>query len=321
MTDDGAQISGSFVHEIDEVINKYVTYLDIRRGFSPHTVRAYSTEATSFLTFLASDVWKLEAKDHPKFYTLLKELDVTDIRTWLAWKSESGHSRASLARHSASIRSFSRWLFKEGYAEVDAGLRIQSPKPANELPTVLSQAQASTFLDFLADRASSQNPTDVRDWAVFELIYATGIRISECVGLNLNDISDSNTICVLGKGNKERIVPFGQPAAQALSRWLDVRTSLQNQDRKALFLGEQGRRINQRVVRDLLHRLTAQAGVPDISPHDLRHSAATHLLDGGSDLRVVQEILGHSSLGTTQRYTHVSTERLREAFGLAHPRA
>nr|WP_239539190.1 tyrosine recombinase XerC [Arcanobacterium pluranimalium] len=326
--------------------------MSVGRGYSPHTVRAYVNEAESFLEFLfkqtdfavaaeldsagsgSAKPGKIEldgaepsseelpgSEEVDDAVALLKHIDVTDMRSWLAEKSAAGHARASLARHCASLKTFSHWLFKSGIADADAGLRIQAPRAANELPTVLSRTQMDTFLDYLKQRAESGEPFCVRDWAIFELIYATGIRVSECVGLDLGDLLDDGTLRVVGKGNKERIVPVGAPAWNALEIWLASRQEVLKGNTNAVFLGQRGGRIDQRAVREQLHRLTAQANVPDISPHDLRHCAATHLLDGGSDLRIVQEILGHSSLGTTQRYTHVSTDRLRKAFGLAHPRA
>lgn len=309
----------------EELLAEYRNELEVRRGLSEHTSRAYLAEARSLLVYLA--------QDSANVMSSLNYLDLMDVRGWLASRQSDGHARSSLARHSAAIRTFTKWLYKNGVTEIDAGARLKAPKSANELPHVLTQNQVSTLLEYAAARADSNNAIHVRDLAILELLYATGIRISELVGLDTKDVSVDNTIRVIGKGNKERIVPYGRPARTALMRWLTSRRELltELEDAKgnkgatkhqsALFIGARGGRLDPRTAREMLSTLTAQAGVPSITPHDIRHSAATHLLDGGSDLRTVQEILGHSSLGTTQRYTHVSAERLRQAFGQAHPRA
>lgn len=303
----------------------YGRELAVRRGLSEHTQRAYESEARSLLEFLASY--------DDDFMDSLSELDIADLRAWLAKKQGEGQARASLARHSAAARSFTKWLHKNGHTRLDAGLRLKAPRADNEVPRTLSEDQVRHLLDFMEARADSGNPIHVRDRAALEILYATGIRVSELVGLDTQDISPDDTLRVIGKGNKERIVPFGRPARAALMAWMTKRQQLIAElsnpaegapatvAKQALFLGERGKRVDPRTIRGMLHRMTAQAGVPDIAPHGLRHTAATHLLDGGSDLRTVQEVLGHSSLGTTQRYTHVSAERLRAAFGQAHPRA
>lgn len=259
------------------------------------------------------------------FLDQLSLLELADLRAWLSTRAQAGHSRASLARHSAAIRTFSTWLYKNSYTNVDAGLRLGSARPDNKLPQVLSEAQVSALLTYFHQAAQPKSrkidSVAVRNWALIELIYAGALRVSEAVGLNLSDVQPDNTLRVIGKGNKERVVPFGIPARAALDAWLDVRDDMVTTEYDALFLGVRGGRLDSRTVRIILDRATAHAGVPAISPHDLRHSAATHMLNGGSDLRSVQEFLGHASIGTTQRYTHVSAERLRAAFGQAHPRA
>lgn len=305
----------------------------MRRGHSPHTVRAYVREARSLLEYLASLTDDVDSA--------LAELTLQDVRAWLGTRQVSGDSRATLARHSAAIRTFSTWLHKNGYTKIDAAARLKAPRPDNELPTVLTREQVSDLLDAARNRAhgtpaEAQSGTQagaddlgaqamaVRDWSAFEMLYATGIRISELVGLDVADVAADNTVKVRGKGNKERIVPFGRPARVALDEWLAAREKMRRANPKmgpAVYVGARGGRIDPRILRTSLAELCRLADVPEISPHDLRHTAATHLLDGGSDLRSVQEILGHSSLGTTQRYTHVSAERLRSAFGQAHPRA
>ncbi|WP_406708476.1 tyrosine recombinase XerC [Trueperella pyogenes] len=297
----------------EKIVTEYAHELEVRRGLSSHTVTAYVKEARSLLDFLAHH--------SDDVLGALRYLDLADLRSWLAMRQADGHARASMARHSAAIRSFTRWLHKNGYVDVDPGLRLKSPRPNNELPKVFTQAQAKRLLDVAANRASEEQGLAVRDWAMMELLYASGIRVSELVGLDIQGVQPDSTLRVIGKGNKERIVPFGRPARQALAEWLSVRQQFIKAPTPAVFVGKAGRRIDPRMVRTVLDRLTAMADLPHIGPHGLRHSAATHLLDGGSDLRSVQEILGHSSLGTTQRYTHVSAERLRAAFGQAHPRA
>ncbi|KMY24044.1 recombinase XerC [Actinobaculum suis] len=300
---------------VAQILEEYKRDLSLRRGFSPHTVKAYTREAREFLQYLA----ELAGQD-PSETLDLENLTLGDVRSWLA-STREGHALASLARQSASVRSFTSWLYRAGYTEVNAGARLKSPRVANEIPRVLTEEQAAQLLDTAKEKADTGEPLLVRDWAMAEVLYATGIRVAELCALDVNQIGARGTIRVIGKGDKERIVPCGVPAMRALDKYIQVRPELVNKPTTALFLGARGGRINQRAVREVVHRLAAQAGVPDISPHGLRHSAATHLLEGGSDLRTVQEILGHSSLQTTQRYTHISAERLRAAFEQAHPRA
>ncbi|MBR5950271.1 MAG: tyrosine recombinase XerC [Actinomycetaceae bacterium] len=301
---------------IDTLLDEYTGELASRRGLSKHTVAAYRQEARSLLHFLAvlSDV----SVDKPLD---LSDLELADVRAWLADSQNSGQARASIARHSASIRTFTSWLYRCGYTNKNAGARLKAPRPDNALPHVLNRNDVETLLDYARERAGDKNPVHVRDWAALELLYASGLRISELCALDVSSLQPNSTVRVIGKGNKERIVPYGVPAMRALRQYLSVRDALKNQPTAALFLGARGGRINPRSLRDVVHRLASQAGVPDISPHDLRHSSATHLLEGGADLRSVQELLGHSSLATTQRYTHVSAERLRATFAQAHPRA
>ncbi|WP_216382399.1 tyrosine recombinase XerC [Arcanobacterium phocae] len=300
---------------LENILARYSREISLRRGLSDHTCRAYLAEARSLLEFLH------QQSDNAA--VAIGELDIRDLRSWLAYRQQSGHARSSIARHSAAVRTFTAWMLKAGIIDHDPGAQLKAPRAANELPHVLSVAQARELLRVAHENTQSGDPIAIRDAAIFELLYATAIRISELVGINIGDISPDNSIRVLGKGNKERVVPFGRPARTALMAWLSVRSSLlgSNVQDPALFIGARGKRIDPRVVRKSLSQLTIQANLPNITPHDLRHSAATHLLDGGSDLRAVQEILGHSSIGTTQRYTHVSAERLRAAFGQAHPRA
>ena len=234
------------------------------------------------------------------------------LRNWLAAAVAEGKARSTLARRTASAKAFSTWAVKQGYLRTDEAAKLSSPKVPKHLPKVLDPKEASAAMD---NAKSADELHLVRDTAMLELLYATGMRVSELTGIDLHDIDSSRqTIRVLGKGNKERIVPFGDAANTALNAWLARREELAK-DPDALFVGTRGKRIDQRQVR----RVVEAAG--EVSPHALRHSTATHLLEGGADLRVVQELLGHSSLQTTQVYTHVTSERLKKVFNQAHPRA
>ena len=299
-----------------ELLEQYRRELELRRGLSQHTVAAYVREAESLLTFLNASIGV--GPDEPVDLGLLT---LTDVRSWLARSQADGQARSSLARHSAAIRNFSSWLYRSGFTEVDAAARLKAPRADNELPNVLTQDQARQLLNHAQARAADDDPVCVRDMAALELLYGAGLRVAELCTLNIESLQPNSTVRVIGKGNKERIVPYGVPATRALMRYLAVRSALTKKPTRALFLGVRGGRLDPRSLRDVVYRVAAQAGVPEISPHDLRHSAATHLLEGGSDLRTVQEILGHTSLATTQRYTHVSAERLRQTFVQAHPRA
>lgn len=301
---------------ISDIIEQYRRELELRRGLSPHTVAAYIHEAESLLTFLNTSIGV--GSEEPVDLSLLT---LTDVRAWLAQSQMEGQARSSLARHSAAIRTFSSWLYRSGYMGVDAAARLKAPRADNELPNVLTQEQARQLLNYAQERAVDEDPVHLRDMAALELLYGAGLRVSELCALNIESLQPNSTVRVIGKGNKERIVPYGVPATRALMRYLAVRAVLAKRPTRALFLGVRGGRLDPRSMRDVVYRVAVQAGVPEISPHDLRHSAATHLLEGGSDLRTVQEILGHNSLATTQRYTHVSAERLRQTFTQAHPRA
>ncbi len=300
----------------DEVVlSDYAAHLGSQRGLSVHTVRAYRGDAHALLASLplADDG---ESSD-------LAQLDLTALRSWLAQQAQRRMARSTLARRSASARTFTAWLHRTGRIATDPGLRLLAPRPDSHVPTVLAVDEASALLDVARTRADDGDPEHVRDWAALELLYATGVRVSELVGVDTGDLDlDQRLVRVLGKGGKERMVPFGVPASRALREWLAERPSLATPSSPdAVFLGARGGRLDVRQVRAVVHRLTGLAGVRDLAPHGLRHSAATHLLDGGSDLRSVQEVLGHASLATTQRYTHISAERLRAAFRQAHPRA
>ncbi|WP_226921075.1 tyrosine recombinase XerC [Georgenia subflava] len=296
----------------DAVVDAFARHLSLQRGLSAHTVRAYVQDVTSLLARLGDTG------------TDLASLDLTGLRAWLADQQRRGMSRATLARRAAAVRTFCAWAYRAGHLDVDVGARLRSPRPDRHLPVVLGVEDAAHLLKVAEERADDGDALHVRDWAALELLYATGVRVSELVGIDVGDVDlAERTVRVTGKGDKERVVPFGIPAARALSTWLDRGRGrlVSATTGAALFLGARGGRLDPRTLRGMLHRLTAVAGVHDLAPHGLRHSAATHLLAGGSDLRTVQEVLGHASLATTQRYTHVTPERLRAAYTQAHPRA
>ncbi|WP_052207614.1 tyrosine recombinase XerC [Sinomonas humi] len=296
-----------------EPLEGFLRHLALGRGRSEHTVRAYEGDLASMLQSAQRD-GALE----------LVDIDLATLRRWLGRQSEAKLARATLARRTAAVRSFMAWAVREGMIEVDPSLRLASPKRQSALPDVLHQEQTRRLLDGLAQAAGHGDPVAVRDWALAELLYATGIRVSELVGLDIDDADlHARTVRVLGKGNKQRTVPFGAPAANAVVRWLGARSALVTQDSgSALFLGRRGGRLGQRQARETVDAALKSLGDTAASgPHALRHTAATHLLDGGADLRSVQELLGHSSLATTQLYTHVSVERLRSSYLQAHPRA
>jgi len=298
-----------------EIRDAFLKYLESERNLSVHTVRAYLGDLDSFFEHLE----KLDITDFSK-------LELSHIRSWLANQQVKGGARTTLSRRAVSIRLFTKWATKKGYLAKDVGATLATPKGARTLPDVLNVADAGLAMDALATRVAEEDgPIAKRDCAMVEVLYASGARVSELCGLDLQDIDyERNTIRVIGKGNKERTIPLGNPAMRALDAWLkDGRSSLAgDKSDRAVFLGARGKRIDQRTVRTVVyHALEALEGAVKLGPHALRHSAATHLLEGGADLRTVQEILGHASLATTQIYTHVSTERLQKAFKQAHPRA
>ncbi len=296
------------------VLGAYERHLTSERDLTAHTVRAYVGDVAGLLDHAA----RLGTSD-------VSGLDLRTLRSWLAKQQTLGLSRTTLARRATAARVFTAWLHREGLAPRDAGSTLGSPKARRTLPSVLRADEARDLIRAAAELADDGSPVGLRDVAMLELLYATGIRVGELVSLDLDDLDrDRNVVRVLGKGRKERTVPFGHPAARALDHWLTRgRPALRAEGAGgALFLGARGRRIDQRAVRSLVHRRIAEVpGAPDIGPHGLRHTAATHLLEGGADLRSVQELLGHASLATTQLYTHVTSDRLRAAYRQAHPRA
>lgn len=296
------------------VLAEYERHLSAERDLAPHTVRAYLGDVAGLLDHAA----RLGHDD-------VEGLDLRTLRSWLAKQQSMGRSRTTLARRATAARVFTGWLARTGRAAHDAGALLGSPRAHRTLPPVLRVDEAEDLVRAAATRADDGSAIGLRDVAMLELLYATGIRVGELVSLDLDDVDrERNVVRVLGKGRKERSVPFGHPAAQAIDRWVAQGRPVLHAPGAgaALFVGARGRRIDQRAVRSLVHRRIADVpGAPDIGPHGLRHSAATHLLEGGADLRSVQELLGHASLATTQLYTHVTTDRLRRAYTQAHPRA
>ena len=339
--------------QIEAVIDEFLHDLRVNRAASDNTLKAYRIDVLDCLATMNID--GLEALDR---------VNVDDLRAWMSSESARGYARSSMARRTVAVRGFFRWVQDQGLIDSDPAALLMTPKIPSVLPAVLTEAQAKTLMDdadaYTARgsagavreghqqgsqqgqrrsecdgqrpehqrRQTGSTPADraiaVRDAAMMELLYATGVRVGELVGIDIADIDFAQrTVRVTGKGDKQRVVPFGAPAARALDQWLQAGRPALAGDRsgKALFLGRRGGRIDQRIVRQVVHREARKAGVPDISPHALRHSAATHMLDGGADLREVQEMLGHASLRTTQRYTHVSMEQLKQRYRQAFPRA
>ena len=299
----------------EKLIAAFTRHLEVERSLSVHTIRAYIGDLESLVTHLEN----IGVAD-------ISQLELIHLRSWLANQQVKGGARTTLSRRAVSVRLFTKWAVKNKYLAKDVAATLATPKGHRTLPEVLEIADAKVAMDSLATRAAEEEtPISLRDVAMVEMLYASGARVAELCGLDLGDIDyDRQTIRVLGKGNKERTIPLGNPAMRALNAYLkDARDSLKNaQSANAVFLGARGKRIDQRTVRTVVYNaLQAIEGIERMGPHALRHSAATHLLEGGADLRTVQEILGHASLATTQIYTHVSTERLQKAFKQAHPRA
>lgn len=303
------------------IVDEFADYLLLERGRSTNTVRAYRKDVESLLghAFLAATDEPGQAADGVGVLTL------PVLRAWLAGQSHAGAARTSLARRTSVARVFTAWAVRRGLLAEDPAVRLRAPKSHRTLPGVLQVGQAEAAMDAAELGARERNPQALRDRLIVELLYATGIRVGELCALDIDSVNHANRVLrVLGKGNKERMVPYGDPAAQALSGWLDHGRPALVADRSgaALLLGARGGRLDPRIARSVVHEvLAAVPGAPDLGPHGLRHSAATHLLEGGADLRVVQELLGHASLATTQLYTHVSVARLRAVHDQAHPRA
>lgn len=301
--------------DLEALLQEYGRHLRLGRNRSAHTVRAYVADARSLLRHLYS-----RAADSG-----VGEIDLPLLRSWLSEQSGAGAARTTMARRASAARTFTGWLTHTGRLAIDPGPRLGSARAHRVLPAVLGREQAAAAMDAAQSGAAQQDPMALRDRLIVELLYATGIRVSELCGLDIDDIDrERRLVRVLGKGNKERAVPFGPPADAALESWLRSGRPafVTTESGRALLLGRRGRRLDQRQARTVVHEVvSAIPGAPDMGPHGLRHTAATHLLEGGADLRIVQELLGHASMATTQLYTHVSVERLRKVHDQAHPRA
>lgn len=310
--------------ELQRAVDDFGVYQSAERGFSAHTVRSYRSDLLCLAKFAAGSGVEQAGG-----------LSLELLRDWLWSASQDGLAKSTLARRSAAARSFTAWLAREGAVQTDVAARLKAPKADHHLPRVLTREQMEGILASLSILAYTGDPSAIRDLAVVELLYASALRVSELVGLDLNSVDLGRlTVRVIGKGAKERVVPFGVPAKNAIVLYLErARPALAETPQtasessssttvNALFLADSGKRLGTRMVYGLVSSLLADVpGSGPSGPHALRHTAATHLLDGGADLRAVQEMLGHASLGTTQIYTHVSADRLKASYASAHPRA
>ncbi|KQQ00684.1 MULTISPECIES: tyrosine recombinase XerC [unclassified Rathayibacter] len=294
-------------------VEDFLRYVLDERSLSPATAKGYRGDLAKLVEFAKT-----------KNTERMHQLDLELLRDWLWHESQTGVARATLARRTAAVRSFSSWALRSERLATDVAARLRTPKAGRSLPRVLTQPQTEHVIDIVSAQGATDDPVAIRDLAIIELLYASGIRVSELVAIDTGDLDLSRlTVLVTGKGSKQRVVPFGVPAKEALVAYLEkARPALVAERTDALLLGRRGARLTPRTVYGVVASLLdgGQGSGPS-GPHTLRHTAATHLLDGGADLRAVQEMLGHASLGTTQIYTHVSTERIREAYRLAHPRA
>ena len=304
--------------QLQAAVEDFAEYATLVQGRSANTVRGYRAD----LALLQGRI------------DTFAQFTLENLRLWLAHAVAQGKARSTLARRTAAVRAFSTWAYKQGHIDTDVAARLVTPKITRPLPAVLRAETAATMLEQVeagkdagGDGESVDKhkaPEMLRDAAMLELLYATGMRVGELTGLDVDDVDLHRGLAkVTGKGNKQRMVPFGEQASRAVRDWLNHgRAELAHEDAgDALFVGSRGKRIDQRQVRRVVERAADNAGASDITPHSLRHSAATHLLEGGADLRVVQELLGHASLQTTQIYTHVSAQRLKNVYDQAHPRA
>jgi len=300
---------------VTDEIGSFLDYLTIERNVSPNTVLAYREDLESFLSFLCNDYFTM-GRDQID----LARVDHLAVRSYLAHLSRRKLSRASVARHLSALRSFFKYLVREGRVEANPARTVATPKKEKHLPAVLQTSDVALLLE----QPDSTVTLGIRDAAWMELLYASGLRIGELVGIDIDDVElRARLVKVHGKGSKERIVPFGTKAETALRAWLSVRGELVHDvEEQALFVNYRGKRITTRSVRrlfdDYLKKASLRAG---ISPHTMRHSFATHLLNAGADLRGIQELLGHASLSTTQKYTHLNDWQLIAVYKKAHPRA
>ena len=313
----GRRVSGQAgAVRISRAAEAYVAHLADVRRLAPATVRAYGSDLAD-LTAASGDAE-------------MADIDLEQLRDWLWQATQRGDARSTIARRTSSARGFFAWAVEEHLLDTDPSLRLVAPKRGRTLPKVAASDSLTALLDVLRETAAQGDPVALRDHALLELLYGAAVRVSELCGLDLDDIdAQRRTVRVLGKGSKERVVPFGGAAGRSLDAYLvRGRPALlaraadgRAPGTAAVFLGVRGGRLGVRAVYDVVSRVLGPELGASVGPHALRHSAATHLLDGGADLRAVQEILGHASLGTTQIYTHVSSERLSATYRLAHPRA
>lgn len=347
---DVAAVRARLPRAAEATVDAYEKHLRAERGLSAHTVRAYVGDVVSLLGFLhgvavedadggrtGGQAGDSETADLGEPMDSgagtrrsggragLDGLDLGMLRSWLAAQRAAGRSRTTLARRAASARTFSAWAHRDGRLAQDVGARLSAPRAHRTLPGVLRPEQTAELMRASELGAAEGEPATLRDRALLELLYATGVRVSELCGMDVDDVDfERRVVRVLGKGNKERMVPFGQPAGRAVREWIEGgRPAMADESSgHALFLGVRGKRIDPRTARRVVH--DAVQAVPDASatgPHGLRHTAATHLLEGGADLRSVQELLGHATLATTQLYTHVTVDRLKAIHDRTHPRA
>ena len=290
---------------LDRRIDSFLSHLEVVRHLSPNTISSYRRDLDSFFTFLKekNDSWE-EVQDH-------------QVRGFVAQERRRGLSARSIQRALSSIRSFFNYLLDEEVVETNPAANISSPKSAQLLPKALDTDLVKRLLDF-----KPQGDIEIRDKAMVELLYSSGLRLSELCGLNIESISIKERSCrVVGKGNKTRDLPVGEKAIQSLRDWLLVRENISSDANKALFLNKNGKRISTRSVQLRLERLSKKRGLPMVNPHMLRHSFASHILESSGDLRAVQEMLGHSDIGTTQIYTKLDFQHLSKVYDDAHPRA
>ena len=309
--------------QLINILGEYLSELAVSKGYSPNTVKSYSADLRGFINFQAAENGAV-GRDEPE----ARDLVIENLRNYLWFVTKDSAAKSTVARKATALRMFTAWCYKNKITDSDAGLRLKSPKLDRPLPAVVSAESMRQVFEWVKQSATADNPNGIRDLLVFELLYSTGARVGELAALNLSSIDfERQLVSIIGKGDKQRMVPFGKPASEALDLWLQQgRPQFFNeQSFDALLLTAKGKRLGVRQIFDLVAKnlaaLPLAGASAKLGPHALRHSFATHLLDGGADLRSVQELLGHANLATTQIYTHVSVERLRSSYQTAHPRA
>jgi integrase/recombinase XerC len=329
---------------VNDFIDRYLRYLQYERNASPHTMRNYASDLHQFHDFLKPSATRLDASTHPVPSREPSEadalpgavgdppavdvatVDALQVRAYLASLFQRQKQKTSIARKLSSIRAFFKFLVREGVIAASPCVGLASPKLPKKVPRIMTEEQTNNLLDRLAEATAQSEPMLKRDRAILELLYASGLRVSELAGLDVRSVNfGDKMVLVYGKGRKERIVPFGRKAGQALEEYLPVRERILVDNKtsgQALFLNARGRRLTTRSVDRLVKKYVRLYG-PNVrvSPHGLRHAFASHLLAEGADLRAIQEMLGHVSLSTTQKYTQVSIQKLIEVYDKAHPKA